>query len=311
VELSYYFLGKGGVKVRVPIDKFEDWLRNKNLKERTIENYVYYFNKFTADSFTQETISRFLADKTNRNSIARGFLVNFKKFLTVNYKELGFSQESRLNIAEVELPKLTGRVKQRIIKPIPHEHIELLERNLETEKEKLELLLSYYCALRLGELLKINILSFDWDKWKKDPSKMGECRVFGKGDKEGIALVPALLMKRIAIYIKTKNFSSLDSRIFVRGNTDINLKNKSRTWQNKLREAGLKAGLTKRDSEGKIIKDTAIHPHRLRHSYASYLLNEKGLNLKEIQEVLRHASLQSTQIYTHTDKEALKGKLEA
>ncbi len=297
--------------MKIPLDKFEDWLRNKNLKERTIENYVYYFNKFTAESFTQETISRFLADKTNRNSISRGFLVNFKKFLTVNYKELGFSQESRLNIAEVELPKLTGRVKQRIIKPIPHEHIELLERNLETEKEKLELLLSYYCALRLGELLKINILSFDWNKWKKDVSKMGECRVFGKGDKEGIALVPAVLMRRIAIYIKSKMFKSLDSRIFIRGNTDINLKNKSRTWQNKLREAGLKAGLTKRDSEGNVIKDTAIHPHRLRHSYASYLLNEKGLNLKEIQEVLRHASLQSTQIYTHTDKEALKEKLEA
>ena len=67
--------------MKIPIDKFEDWLRNKNLKERTIENYVYYFNKFTAESFTQETISRFLADKTNRNSIARGFLVNFKKFL--------------------------------------------------------------------------------------------------------------------------------------------------------------------------------------------------------------------------------------
>ena len=297
--------------MKIPIDKFEDWLRNKNLKERTIKNYVYYFNKFTADSFNQETISRFLADKTNRNSIARSFLVNFKKFLTVNYKELGFSQESRVNIAEVELPKLTGRVKQRIIKPIPHEHIALLERNLETEQLKLQLLLSYYCALRLGELLKITILSFDWNKWKKDTSKMGECRVYGKGDKEGIALVPAVLMKRIALYIKTRKFTSLDSKIFVRGNVNIDLKNKSRTWQTKLRDAGVRAGITKKDSEGKIIKDTAIHPHRLRHSYASYLLNEKGLNLKEVQEVLRHASLQSTQIYTHINKEALKEKLES
>jgi len=73
---------------------------------------------------------------------------------------------------------------------------------------------------------EINILSFDWDKWKKDPSKWENVEFLVKGDKEGIALVPALLMKRIAIYIKTKNFSSLDSRIFVRGNTDINLKNK-------------------------------------------------------------------------------------
>ena len=293
----------------IPLDRFEEWLKNKNLKERTIENYIYYFNKFTFDSFDQETISRFLSVKAHRNSIARSFLVNLQKFLKVNYKELGFSQESRVKIAEVELPKLTGRVKHRLVKPIPHEQISLLERVLETEQLKLQLLLSYYCALRLGELLKINILSFDWEKWKKDTSKMGECRVYGKGDKEGIALVPAILMKRIAIYIKKRKFSSLDSKIFVRGNANINLKNKSRTWQMKLRKAGIEAGITKLDKERKPIKDTVVHPHRLRHSYASYLLNERGFNLKEVQEVLRHASLQSTQIYTHINKEKLKEKL--
>lgn len=296
--------------MRIAIESFEMWLKNKNLKERTIENYIYYFNKFTFDVFNQETVSRFLADKTNRNSIGRSFLVNFQRFLMVNYKELGFSQESRVNIAEVELPKLTGRVKQRIIKPIPHEYIELLERNLENEKEKLQLLLSYYCALRLGELLKITILSFDWNKWKKDPSRMGECRVYGKGDKEGIALIPAVLMRRIAKYIKSKNFTSLDSKIFVRGSANINLKNKGRTWQMKLRQAGIKAGITKVDADNKVIAETAIHPHRLRHSYGSYLLNVKKLNLREVQEVLRHTSVQSTQIYTHINKDNLKAKLE-
>ena len=295
--------------MNIPLDKFEEWLRNKNLKERTIENYVYYFNKFTYDVFNQETISRFLSDKTNRNSIGRSFLVNFQKFLKINYKELGISQELWKNIAEVELPKLTGRVKQRLIKPIPHEHIRLIEQHLETEQLKLQLLLSYYCALRLGELLKITILSFDWDKWKKDMSKMGECRVLGKGDKEGIALVPAVLMRRITAYIKSKKFQSLDTKIFVRGNADINLKNKGRTWQMKLRQAGIRAGITKLDGDNKVIPDTAIHPHRLRHSYATYLRNVKEMDIRDIQEVLRHASIQSTQIYTHTDKEKLKDEL--
>ena len=212
--------------MNIPLDKFEEWLKNKNLKERTIENYIYYYNKFTYGVFTQETISRFLSQKSNRNSIGRSFLVNFQKFLRVNYKELGISRDLLLKISEVELPKLTGRVKQRLVKPILHEHIALLEKHLHSEQLKLQLLLSYYCALRLGELLKITLLSFNWDVWGKDPSKMGECRVYGKGDKEGIALVPAVLMKRMADYIRTKNFSSLDSKIFVRGNGDINLKNK-------------------------------------------------------------------------------------
>lgn len=295
--------------MKIPLDKFEEWLSNKNLKERTIENYIYYFNKFNYEVFNQETISRFLSIKPHRNSIGRSFLVNLKKFLLINYKELGLSQDQRVAIAEVELPKLTGRVKQRLIKPIPHEHIALIERNLPTEQLKLQLLVSYYCALRLGELLKINILSFDWEAWKKDTSKMGECRVYGKGDKEGIALVPAALMVRITAYIKSRKFTSLDSKIFVRGNTNVNLKNKSRSWQQKLRDAGIKAGITKFDEKGKAIPDTVIHPHRLRHSYASYLLNVKKLNLKQVQEVLRHASLQSTQIYTHIDKEDLKEAL--
>ena len=53
--------------MRIALDKFETWLRNKNLKERTVENYIYYFNKFTYESYDQETVSRFLSDKSNRN----------------------------------------------------------------------------------------------------------------------------------------------------------------------------------------------------------------------------------------------------
>lgn len=297
--------------MNIPLDKFEEWLINKNLKERTIENYVYYFNKFTFDVFNQETVSRFLANKSNRNSIGRSFLVNFQKFLKVNYNELGISHESWKNIVEVELPKLTGRTKERLPRWIPHGHIRLLEQALKTEQLKIQLLLSYYCALRLGELLKITILSFDWDMWGKDTSKRGECRVFGKGDKEGIALVPAVIMKRVATYIKGKGFNSLDSKLFVRGNADINMKNKGRTWQMKLRQAGIDAGITKIDGEGKVIKKTVVNPHILRHSYATYLKNVKGMDIRDIQEVLRHASIQSTQIYTHTDKEGLKKKLDS
>lgn len=297
--------------MNIPLDKFEAWLKEKNLKDRSVENYLYYFNKFTFNVFSQETVSRFLAQKSNRNSIARSFLVNFQKFLMVNYLELGISLDDRIAISEVELPKLTGRKKEKLIIPIPHEQIEIIEKMLRDEKEKLQLLISYYCALRLGELLKIKILSFNWDAWKKDPEKMGECRVYGKGDKEGIALVPSFIMKRIARFIKNKSFPSIDSYVFLRnrGTGKPNLKNISRSWQLKLREAGIQAGITKIGADGKPIKDTVIHPHRLRHSYASYLLNEKGLNLREVQEILRHANIQNTQIYTHINKEHLKEKL--
>jgi len=297
---------------KIPLDMLEDYLKSKDLKERTIQNYIYYFYKFTSDKFNQETVSRFLAKPENRNSVARSFLVNFQKFLMVNRTELNLTSQEWEDVANVELPKLTGRKKKRIINPIPHDQIPLLERALPSEKLKLQLLLSYYAGLRLGELLKISIMSFDWDKWKKDPSKMGECRVFGKGDKEGIALFPSELMKRVARYIKKGNFNSIDDKLFIKGKQDLTameLKNRGRTWQKRIKEAGIKSGITKRDADGRLVPKTITHPHRLRHSYASYLLNVKGLNMKEVQEVLRHTDISSTQIYTHIDKTALKEKL--
>lgn len=296
--------------MKIPIEKFESWLMNKNLKDRTIENYIYYFNKFHFNVFDQDSVSRFLAQKENRNSVARSFLINFQKFLQVNYRDLGLSEEQRIRISEVELPKISGRAKKRLIHPIPHEQIKLLENALETEQLKLQLLLSYYCGLRLGELLKISITSFNWQVWGLHPDEMGECRVYGKGDKEGIALVPSFLMKRIGVFIKANSYKSINSKLFIiEEGRSINFKNKGRVWQLRLREAGIKAGITQIDNNGQPIKETIVHPHRLRHSYATYLLNEMSLDIREVQELLRHSSISSTQIYTHLNKEHLKKRI--
>ncbi len=296
--------------MKISIDSFESWLRNKNLKERTIEEYLYYFNKFLDNVFDQETVSRFLANKSHRNIVARSFLINLRKFILVNYKELGFTIDQRLEASEVELPKITGRAKKREIIPLKLEEINLLEKYLETEKLKLQLLCSYYGALRVGEMLKIKVISFNWEEWKKDMSKMGECKVLGKGDKEGFAFFPSRLMVRIARYIRSQKNLDINSTIFIKNYVNHrSIKSGATIWQKKLREAGIKAKLIKFDGEGKIIPDTSVHPHRLRHSYASYLINVKGMNIMEAKIILRHSSLTSTQIYVHIDREKLKEKL--
>lgn len=307
----------GATTMNFSPDKFEDWLRNKNLKERTILDYMYYFNKFTVTHqlYNQETISKFLALKINRNSTSRGFLINLKKFLMMNYKELGFTLDDRMEISETELPKLTGRPKQRIITPLSKEEIDKLEAVLGNEKEKIQLLLSFHCGLRLGELLKITIISFNWNKWKQDMESMGECRVLGKGDKEGIALVPAYLMKRLARWIRSNpnKFSYINAPLFINRPieqaTPKYLMHAGRTWELTLAKAGVKAGITLLDANNKPIKETVVHPHRLRHSCGSYLLNELGLDIREVQEVLRHSNISSTQIYTKINVENLKAKL--
>lgn len=297
--------------MRVPLGDFENFLKNKNLKDRTIENYLYYFNKFNYDVYNQETVSRFMAQSANRNSVARGFLLNLKRFLIMNHKELLISKELKADISDVELPTITGRKKKRLIRPIPHDDIYIIEQHLTTEKERLQLLLSYFCALRLGELFKITITSIDWDKWKKDTKQMGEAIALGKGDKEGKAYIPLELMNRIARYIHTQNFPSAGSYLFRDPEKDYNFRALSRGWQLKLATAGIKSGVTKLDDNGKPIPNTAVHPHRLRHSYASYLINVIGMDIRKVQIMLRHSDISSTQIYTHVEEELLRDELSA
>ena len=300
----------------IPLEQFESWLINKQLSKISVENYAYYFLKFASQfvELNQDTAVQFYSKQRFRNSISKAFLVNFRKFLMENYKVLKLTPEELGDLVEMDLSSFKVGVNRNLVYPIPHEEIALLEKNLETERLKIQLLLSYYCALRLGEALKIRHRSFNWKEWGKDMTKMGECRVTGKGGRPGIAIVPGWLMNRISHFFQSDQFMPLtqNSLLFIKANLDdeeINVKNLGRTWQMHLKKAGILSGVTKLDEKGIPTNETRVYPHRLRHSFAHYLLNVKKLNLREVQEMLRHSSITSTQIYTYIDKEELKEKL--
>lgn len=292
------------------INKFEDWLINKNLSRVTIESYLYYFVAFSIHkSFTQININDFLSKKQHKNGVARAFLRNLRKYLMTNYKECGMNSEERIEVAEIEIPTITGRRKERLIKPLTEEQVLDLEKQFQDEKEKLQLLMSYYGGLRIGELYKIQVGSFNWSEWKKNIQHVGECRVYGKGNKEGLAFFPSWLMKRIAKYIRTQSFPSLSSYLFLKDIESIEgikIEHRYTTWEKKLKKAGIQAGITHLNSQGNIIQETKVHPHKLRHSWGHYLKNVKKVDIRNIQEILRHSSISSTQRYTYTDKSHLK-----
>jgi integrase/recombinase XerD len=279
---------------------FRDWLRQKKLKENTISNYICCYFEMGDFVFNQQSVGKFLDG--HNNPTGRAFLKNVQDCLLLNADFLELPSEVFNEISKVRIPKVSGRRIEKIIRPLTEQQIRMIEASLETEQSKLMLLLSYHCGLRLQEMIGIKLNSFNWDVWKTETDKMGEVIVFGKGNKEGIAIVPSWLMKRIGSYINNnlKLFGSLNSSLFSVG---------SRTWHNYLAEAGVKSGVTQLDENGKVIETTQVNPHKLRHSFATNLL-KKGADLTIVQEALRHKNISSTQVYLHIDKEFLKNRLE-
>ncbi|MFN5803947.1 MAG: site-specific tyrosine recombinase XerD [Sphingomonadales bacterium] len=150
----------------------------------------------------------------------------------------------------------------------------------------------YSCGLRVSELigLKISQLYLDLDY----------IRVRGKGDKE--RLVP--IGKDATHYIKLYSEQIRVHQSPVKGMEDILFLNKRGAGLSRvmvfyiIRALAKKAGIEK-----------AVSPHTFRHSFATHLV-EGGADLRAVQEMLGHASITTTEIYTHLDRDFLRKTLE-
>lgn len=155
------------------------------------------------------------------------------------------------------------------------------------DRALLELL--YGGGLRVGEVCALDVRDLDL--------RRGEVRVWGKGDKERVVPLPAAARAALADYLELRRrpgvlaeplFPALRAR---RGEPPRRLD--PRDVRRILTRQARRAGLPDR-----------VHPHRLRHSYATHLL-DMGADLREIQELLGHASLSTTQKYTAVSAERL------
>jgi integrase/recombinase XerC len=113
-------------------------------------------------------------------------------------------------------------------------------------------------------------------------------RVFGKGAKERIVPVgePARVALKAWLAVRTKLPALEREAVFI---SRSGRRLAPRAIQQRLAAWAVKSGLARH-----------VHPHMLRHSFASHLLQSSG-DLRAVQELLGHASIASTQIYTHLD----------
>ena len=140
--------------------------------------------------------------------------------------------------------------------------------------------LAYSCGLRVSELTGLDLDSID--------AATGEARVTGKGSKTRIVPVGAPALAALAAWLplRARLARPGESALFV-GRAGRRLT--PREVQRRIKRWALAAGL-----------DTDVHPHMLRHSFASHVLQSSG-DLRAVQEMLGHASIASTQVYTHLD----------
>lgn len=149
-----------------------------------------------------------------------------------------------------------------------------------TERNSLIILMFYACGLRLSELVGIDRSDFSAD--------FTSLRVRGKGDKERIVPILEFVREKILHYLdligRQNICNSSEKALFLtQQGKRISRSMVYRTVRIELRRAGV---------QGK------KSPHVLRHTFATHLLNG-GADMREIQELLGHASLQATQVYTH------------
>jgi site-specific recombinase XerD len=143
--------------------------------------------------------------------------------------------------------------------------------------------LLYSSGLRRAEIGTLNVGDLDF--------LSGTVRVFGKGSKERIVPVGAAALARLREYLRGRGGPGDGEPLFVSGRGA------------RLSDEGVVFLVRRWVRRSSLLKK--VTPHVFRHSFATHLLN-RGCNIREVQEMLGHANLNTTQVYTHVSLQKLQ-----
>lgn len=262
------------ISYREDIDTYMDFLKASHIE--------------ALSSTTKNNITNFMLSQKDRglaaNSVARRLaaIKAFYKFL-VRERILKTDPSSL-----IESPKLWKKIPETLS---ANEVDALLsqpnirERQGIRDKAILETL--YATGMRVSEAANLKVDNVNLE--------VGFLRCFGKGNKERIIPLGKKAINSIKRYLQ-------DSRLRLLKNKESDFLFLSRFGKNISRQSLWK--IIKRYAKEARIKKP-IKPHILRHSFATHLL-ERGADLRSVQEMLGHADISTTQIYTHISKERMK-----
>ena len=283
------------------LDFLEHLEIDKNRSSKTIENYDRYLSKFIEwgnieypKQISEEKIHKFRVFLSHQPTRTGGFLDH----RTQNYyiiairgflKYLAKKNIKALTAEKLDLAKVKGRGVDFLT---PEEINELFQACQGTSLRKLrdraifELLFS--SGLRVSELTGLNR--------DKINLKKKEFSVLGKGSKIRIVFISDEAAEAIERYLEQR--TDIDPALFIRikknFNQDDDLRLTPRSIQRLIKKYATRAGIIKK-----------VTPHILRHSFATNLLRN-GADIRSVQALLGHSSINTTQLYTHVTDQRLK-----
>ena len=280
------------------LEDFKIYLKGeKNYSPHTIRAYcsdVYTFllwlNTFSPLELTSDKFSEYLQfiQQINytKTSIARK-IASIRAF----YKYLFQEEMIEANpVDNVSIPKQNKMLPNYLFE----DEIENILRGIKIEtpagyRNRIILELLWVSGMRISELSGLNYENLNLEQ--------NEIRVFGKGSKERIVLIPDKTKQGLINYIE--NVSDLICKKDKTPSSPLFINYNGYRLQNQSIRKALKKTL---DS---IHFTKYVTPHVFRHSFATHLL-ENGADLRVVQELLGHSSIKNTQIYTHVSLEHLK-----
>lgn len=287
---------------RKTVNEYLSYLETvRGCSARTVEayqndllRYVNYCNNhdFSAAAALPYQVQSFIADMSaegmasvsvNRNlSSVRGFY----RWL-IRFKKLGDNPCARLR--NVKTPKNLPSV---LWENEMADFAELPEKAgiLWPQRDKALILIMYSAGLRISELVSLTLSNIT--------SRLNEAKIRGKGGKERYVFFSDEAVQALKDYLPMRDerlrnagIASKTASLFVNGkggNISVN---------------GVRWIIARYVQQSGIGKN--IHPHTLRHSFATHLVNS-GCDVRIVQEMLGHSSLSTTQRYTHVNQESLK-----
>ncbi len=276
------------------LEKYNEYLKYElNYSFYTIKEYVLHVKDF---------ITYCDNNGVNYLSLSKDDVINYLKFLDeqkLSNKSIGtilsslrcfYSYLLDNNYINLNIFKLISnpKLEKKLPSFLSYEEIRIVLDSIDTDnilsiRNKMIIELLYATGIRVSELRNIKITDIDFNN--------KSIKVFGKGSKERIVYFGDYAYDAIKLYLESRELKS-EYLILNNKGEQISVRGIELIIKNVIDKACIK---------------TKVSPHTFRHTFATHMLNN-GCPLKSVQELLGHASLSSTEIYTHITDDYIKSE---